>query len=258
MVKTIILCGGQGTRLREETEYRPKPMVEIGGKPILWHIMKLYAHHAFDDFILALGYRGHMIKEYFLQYRAMNSDFSIRVGSEHDIRFHDDENEEVFQATLAETGLHTMTGGRVLRAAKYVDDDTFMMTYGDGVADLNIADLMRFHKSHGKLATITTMRPMSRLGELEIDSNGIVNQFAEKPQSKAWASAGFFVLNRGVLDLIDGDDCVFEKEPLERLARDRQLCAYRHEGAFYAMDTYREFIFLNQLWDQGKAPWKVW
>lgn len=258
ILKTIILCGGQGTRMREETEYRPKPLVEIGGRPILWHIMKLYAAHRFNEFVLCLGYKGHMIKEYFLQYQAMNNDFTINIGRDRGVTLHNGGGDESFVVTLADTGLPTMTGGRLRRAAKYIDDDTFMMSYGDGVADVDVRSLVKFHHQHGKLATITAMRPVSRFGMLALAADGAVQQFSEKPQSDAWASAGFFVLNRRVIDLIDDDQCIFEQEPLHRLSAQGQLVAYRHEGFFFAMDTFREYQYLNRLWDRGEAPWKVW
>lgn len=257
-MKTIILCGGQGTRMREETEYRPKPLVEVGGRPILWHIMKMYAHYGFNDFVLCLGYRGNMIKDYFLQYEAMNNDFTISLGEREKIEFHGAHNEQGFRVTLADTGLHTMTGGRVQKAAKYVDDDIFLLTYGDGVADVDISKVVEFHHSHGKLATLTAMSPASRYGIMELDSNNGVQQFAEKPKSEGWANAGFFVLNRKVFDYLDGPECIFEKDPLERLAKENQLVAYKHDGFFYSMDTYRESQILNQLWDSGESPWKVW
>ncbi|MCG8649249.1 MAG: glucose-1-phosphate cytidylyltransferase [Pirellulales bacterium] len=257
-MKTMILCGGQGTRMREETEYRPKPLVDIGGKPILWHIMKIYAQSGLNEFILCLGYKGQQIKEYFLQYHAMNHDFTVKLGGDRGIQFHGRAEEDPFSVTLADTGLDTMTGGRVRRAAQYVDEDTFLLTYGDGVADIDIGKLVDFHHVHGKLATITTMRPVSRFGMLDVQSDGQVNQFAEKPQTDAWASAGFFVLNRKVFDYLDGDACIFENEPLRRLASEGQLMAYRHEGFFFAMDTYREYLHLNQLWAQEQAPWKIW
>ena len=256
-MKVVLLCGGLGTRLREETEFRPKPMVEIGGRPILWHIMKLYAQSGFRDFVLCLGYRGNMIKEYFLNYEAMNNDFTICLGRESQIRINDVHSEQGYQVTLADTGPSTMTGGRVKRIQKYIDDDTFMLTYGDGLADLNIARLLEFHKSHGKLGTVTAVTPRSRFGVLEMNKNRVMS-FLEKPQTEGLASAGYFVLNRKVFDYLGGDDCIFEHEPLERLAREGQLMAYKHEGFFFAMDTYREYEYLNQLWAKGEAPWKVW
>jgi glucose-1-phosphate cytidylyltransferase len=257
-VKVIILCGGQGTRLREETEYRPKPLVEIGGRAILWHIMNLYAHYGFNHFVLCLGYRGNMIKEYFLNYRAMNNDFTICTDPNSQIAFNSTRGEENFRVTLADTGQETMTGGRIKRIEKYVDGNTFLVTYGDGLADVNIAEILAFHKSHGKIATLTTVRPRSRFGILETGSDGKVLKFTEKPQLDGWASVGFMVFERKLFDYIDGDDCVLEREPLERLAADGQLMAYRHEGFFFAMDTYREYLYLNELWHSGKAPWRVW
>jgi glucose-1-phosphate cytidylyltransferase len=257
-MKVVILCGGLGTRLREETEFRPKPLVDVGGHPILWHIMKLYAHHGFRDFVLCLGYRGNMIKEYFLNYEAMNNDFTICLGKESRIEYNDNHKEQDFRITLAETGLESMTGGRLKRAQKYVPDDCFMVTYGDGVSDVDIGRLVEFHKSHGKLATVTTFRPVSRFGILDINSQHQVQNFIEKPKSDAWASAGFFVFQRQVFDYLDGDQCILEHEPLERLAAERQLMAYNHDGTFFAMDTYREFQILNDLWKNGQAPWKVW
>jgi len=256
-MKVVMLCGGLGTRLREETEFRPKPMVEIGGRPILWHIMKLYARSGFREFVLCLGYRGNMIKEYFLNYEAMNNDFTICLGRESKIQFNDVHAEQGFQVTLADTGLSTMTGGRVKRIRKYIDADTFLLTYGDGLADLDIARLVEFHKSHGKLATVTAVSPRSRFGVLEMNKNRVMS-FLEKPQTEGVASAGFFVLNKKVFDYIGGDDCILEHEPLERLAREGELMAYKHDGFFFAMDTYREYEYLNQLWNKGEAPWKVW
>lgn len=257
-MKVVILCGGLGTRLREETEFRPKPLVEVGGRPILWHIMKLYAHHGFRDFVLCLGYRGQMIKEYFLNYEAMNNDFTICLGRQNHVTYHDEHKEQDFHVTLADTGLETMTGGRLKLIEKYVEGDTFMVTYGDGVADVDIRAVVRFHRAHGKLATVTTVRPISRFGVLEVGEVGEVTSFAEKPQLDGWVSAGFFVFDRKFFDYLEGGDCFFERAPLERLAGEGQLMAYRHEGFFFAMDTYREYEYLNQLWSGGDAPWKVW
>jgi glucose-1-phosphate cytidylyltransferase len=257
-VKIVVLCGGLGTRLREETEFRPKPMVEIGGRPILWHIMKLYAHHGFQDFVLCLGYRGNMIKEYFLNYEAMNNDFTICLGNQSQIQYCGAHSEQGFQVTLADTGLDSMTGGRIRRAQKYLGGETFMVTYGDGLADLDIGRLLEYHRSHGKLATVTTVRPISRFGSVSVDDAGAVKQFMEKPRSEGWISSGFFVFEPGILDYLSGDNCVLEREPLENLAADGQLKAYRHHGFFYAMDTYREYQYLNELWSSGRAPWKVW
>ncbi len=257
-MKVVILCGGQGTRLREETEYRPKPLVEVGGRPILWHIMKSYAHYGFSEFVLCLGYRGNMIKEYFLNYEAMNNDFTIRLGQKSHLDFSGAHKEQNFCVTLADTGQDTMTGGRIKRIEKYVDGDTFLVAYGDGVADVDISQLVAFHKSHGRLATVTTVRPNSRFGILEIANDGAVLEFSEKPQLDGWASAGFLVFERKVFGYIEADDCILEGAPLERLAAEGQLMAYRHEGFFFAMDTYREYLYLNELWQSGKAPWRVW
>lgn len=259
-MKTVILCGGQGTRLREETEYRPKPLVEVGGRPILWHIMKTYAHYNHRDFVLCLGYRGNMIKEYFLNYEAMNNDFTISLGKQHKIRYDGVHEEQNFNVTLADTGQETMTGGRIRRIKAYVEnDDTFMLTYGDGVADVDINKLLAFHKSHGRLATVTTVKPVSRFGILNINDGGGVESFEEKPQLDGWASCGYLVLDRKALEYLEpGDDCVFEQGPMMRLARDNQLAGYKHEGFFFAMDTYREYQYLNELWAKNKAPWKVW
>lgn len=258
-MKVVILCGGLGTRMREETEFRPKPLVDIGGRPILWHIMKCYAHYGFRDFVLCLGYRGSMIKEYFLNYEAMNNDFTVCLGKKARVEYNDDHEEQDFVVTLAETGADTMTGGRLKRAAKYLQhEDRFMVTYGDGLSDVNLEKLIRFHKAHGKLATVTTFRPVSRFGILDINGANQVQNFIEKPRSDAWASAGFFVFEKKVLEYLDGDETILEREPLERLAAQGQLMAYHHDGFFYAMDTYREYQALNELWKSGEAPWKQW
>jgi glucose-1-phosphate cytidylyltransferase len=257
-MKTIILCGGRGMRLQEETEFRPKPLIPVGGRPILWHIMKTYAHYGFREFLLCLGYRGDMIKEYFLNYEAMSNDFTIRLGQGHSIAYDQTHGEQDFRVSLADTGLETMTGGRVKRVEKYLEEDTFMVTYGDGVADINLKALVDFHRQHGRLATLTVVHPFSRFGIVTLDANSAVLHFAEKPQVDEWVNAGFFVFNRRVFDYLGGDDCILEREPLERLAHEGQLMAYRHQGFFYAMDTYRDYRFLNELWDSGKTPWKVW
>lgn len=257
--KVVILCGGQGTRLREETEYRPKPLVDIGGRPILWHIMKLYANYGFLDFVLCLGYRGQMIKEYFLNYEAMNNDFTICLGRNNQIDYHDAHKEQDFRVTLADTGQETMTGGRVRQVKRHIEGDTFMVTYGDGLADLDIQSVLDFHRSHGRLATVTAVRPISRFGVLDVrEEDSRVANFAEKPQAEGWMSAGFFVFERKIFDYLSGDDCVLEREPLEQLAREGQLIAYQHDGFFFAMDTFREYQYLNELWARGQAPWKVW
>jgi glucose-1-phosphate cytidylyltransferase len=258
-MKVVVLCGGVGTRLREETEFRPKPMVEVGGRPILWHIMKLYAHHGFHEFVLCLGYRGNVIKEYFLNYEAMNNDFSICLGEKSQIRYHGRHTEQDFTVTLADTGLESMTGGRIRRIQKYIDGDTFLLTYGDGVSDVDIRRLLEFHRSHGKIATVTTVPPVSRFGMVALATDrDRVQSFNEKPKTDGWVSAGFFALNRGVFDYLGSDDCIFEREPMERLAAAGELMAFRHDGFFYAMDTFREYQQLNELWNRGEAPWRVW
>jgi glucose-1-phosphate cytidylyltransferase len=258
-VKVVILCGGQGTRLREETEYRPKPMVDVGGKPILWHIMKLYAHYGHGNFVLCLGYKAHVIKEYFLNYEAMNSDITLTLGQLRAVAYHDQHNEQELHVTLADTGLNTMTGGRLGRVKRYVaKDDTFLLTYGDGLSDVNIDKLLNFHRAHGKIATLTTVRPSSRYGVIDLDNSGAVEQFNEKPILDSWINAGYFVFNRRIFDYLDGDECILERQPLERLAAENQLMAYRHDGFFYAMDTYREYQHLNELWNTGASPWRVW
>jgi glucose-1-phosphate cytidylyltransferase len=257
-MKVVILCGGLGTRLREETEFRPKPMVEIGGRPILWHIMKIYAHSGFREFVLCLGYRGNMIKEYFLNYEAMNNDFTMCLGRESRIHYNGLHTEQGFEVTLADTGLNTMTGGRVQRIRKYVDGENFMLSYGDGLADIDIKRLLAFHNEHGKIATVTTVTPTSRFGIVEMSGSGQVLKFIEKPKTEAFASAGFFVFRPAIFDYLDGDDCILERDPLQRLANDGELMAYGHEGFFYAMDTYREYEHLNDLWAKKQAPWKIW
>lgn len=258
-MKTIILAGGQGTRLREETEYRPKPLIEVGGRPILWHIMKLYNHYGFCDFGVALGYRGNMIKEYFLNYEAMTNDFSINLGHRHTVEYHDVHEEQDFRVTLADTGVDSMTGARVARMKRYVEGDTFMVTYGDGLSDVNIDKLLEFHRAHGKLATVTTMRPSSRFGILELSDKNEVVDFNEKPQLDGWINTGFFVFQREVFDFLSEDaSCILEREPLEALAKQNQLMAYRHEGFFFAMDTYREYLQLQEMWNTHQAPWALW
>jgi len=257
-MRVVILCGGQGTRLREETEFRPKPLVDGGGRPILWHIMKTYAHYGFSDFVLCLGYRGDAIKEYFLNYEAMNNDFTIHLGDKTRMEFNNSHEEQGFRVTLADTGAATMTGGRVARVRRYVEDELFMVTYGDGLCDVDIGKVLDFHLSHGKMATLTSVRPVSRYGILDLSPGGRVDKFAEKPVSDGWVNAGYFIFNHGIFDLLDGDDCVLESGPLERLTAEGQLMAYRHDGFFFAMDTYREYLLLNEMWQKGQAPWKVW
>lgn len=257
-MKVVILAGGLGTRLREETEFRPKPMVEVGGRPILWHIMKLFACHGIVDFVVCTGYKGDVIKDYFLNYDARNNDFTITLGRSIETEFHDRHLESEWTVTVADTGHDTQTGGRVARVRRYVAGETFMVTYGDGVADVDITALLAFHRAHGRTATLTTVRPVSRFGVLDLDEDdGRVQHFREKPQADGWVNAGFLVFEPAVFDYLTGDDCILEQEPLQALAKDGELVAYRHDGFFQPMDTFREATLLNELWDQG-APWKVW
>ncbi|OQY25165.1 MAG: glucose-1-phosphate cytidylyltransferase [Anaerolineaceae bacterium 4572_32.1] len=256
-MKVVILCGGRGTRMGRETQVRPKPMVSIGGRPILWHIMKIYAHYGFQDFLLCLGYKGEVIKRYFLDYEAMNRDFTIELGQQNRIEFHNGHGEENFSVTLADTGPETPTGGRVKRIEKYIDQDTFLVTYGDGVADVDINALLDFHRRNGKIATVTGVQPFSRFGVVHTDDSGLVTGFREKPQVEGTVSGGFFVFNRAFFDYLQPDS-VLETTPLEQLAQDRELALYRHDGFWQCMDTPTDHRVLNELWKTGRAPWKVW
>jgi glucose-1-phosphate cytidylyltransferase len=253
----VILCGGAGARLKEETEFRPKPLVEVGGRPILWHIMKIYSHFGFTDFILCLGYKGQMIKQYFLDYLYSHSDFTMNLSSPGRIAFHGSHQENRWNITLADTGLDTMTGGRIRRIEKYVDTDPFFVTYGDGVADINLKDLLAFHKKQGKIATMTGVQPQSQFGMVEADGSGTVLEFKEKPVLDNWVNGGFFVFNRSVFRFLD-DASVLEKEPLTRLAKQGELSLYRHRGFWKCLDTFKDLEYLNQMWSNGKAPWRVW
>jgi glucose-1-phosphate cytidylyltransferase len=255
-MKVAILCGGLGTRLREETEVKPKPMVEVGGRPILWHIMRGYAAHGFADFVLALGYKGDVIKRYFLDYFHLQGNLTVDVGSG-TVTPHDGAR-DAWRVSLVDTGLATQTGGRVKRLAPWLGDGPFMLTYGDGVSDVNLGRLLRFHRSHGKLATVTAVRPPARFGGLVFEGD-LVTEFTEKPQvGEGWINGGFFVCEPGVLDYIDTDETFLEREPLERLAKDGQLVAHRHEGFWQCMDTVRDLRLLETLWETGRAPWKTW
>ena len=256
-MKAIILAGGLGTRMREETEFRHKPMVEVGGRPVLWHIMKNLAHHGITDFIIATGYKSDMIKEYFLNYEARNNDFTLQLGSRDSLHFHDAHHEANWTVTIAYTGESTMTGGRVYRAARYLDNTPFLVTYGDGLADVNIAELAAFHQHQGTLATVTTVQPLSRFGVMDVDGTEHVTRFREKPQVEGWINIGFFIMQPEALHYLDAD-CILEETPLAELAADRQLSAYRHTGFWQPMDTYRESRMLNQLWEEGNPPWKTW
>lgn len=256
-MKVVILAGGLGTRLAEETEVKPKPMVEIGGWPILWHIMKIYGHQGFKEFVIALGYRGDAIKNYLLQYHSNATDVTVDLATGR-VTSHGTPRED-WSAHLANTGLETLTGGRMKRLAPWLQHETFMLTYGDGVANIDLQELLRFHRSHGRLATVTAVRPPARFGGLTFDGTDRVSRFTEKPQiGEGWINGGFFVLEPKVLEYIEGDTTHWEREPLERLAAEGQLFAYRHEGFWQSMDTLRDVRLLNSLWSEGSAPWKMW
>jgi glucose-1-phosphate cytidylyltransferase len=257
-IPVVILCGGKGTRLREETEYKPKPMVEIGGRPILWHIMKTYAHYGFNRFILCLGYRGSVIKDYFLNYEAMNNNFTVHLGVKNKLSYENGHEEQGFQVTLVDTGLETMTGARIKRIQPYVNSETFMVTYGDGLADLDLSAELAYHQAHGKLATLVAVQPPSRFGILDLAEDNRIRRFREKVRND-WINGGFFIFNRQAFDYLDeAPDCVLEQAPLERLAAAGQLVAYRHTGFWIGMDTFRECEMLNDMWNAGKAAWAIW
>lgn len=254
-MKTVILAGGLGTRISEESQFKPKPMIEVGGRPILWHIMRLYSHYGFNDFVVCLGYRGYVVKEYFANYVLHNADFTVDLAKG-EIEYHA-RNHEPWRVTLVETGEATMTGGRLKRVAGHLDpNEPFFMTYGDGVSDVDLGALLDFHKAHGKEATITAVAPPGRFGALEIN-DGRVDRFVEKPPGdQGLINGGFFVLNPSVIGRIDGDPTIWEREPLESLAADGQLMAYRHDGFWAAMDTLRDKNILEGLWASGEAPWR--
>ncbi|MDB5115734.1 MAG: glucose-phosphate cytidylyltransferase [Mucilaginibacter sp.] len=258
-MKVVILAGGMGTRISEETGIRPKPMIEIGGKPILWHIMKIYSQYGYNDFIICLGYKGHMIKEYFINYFLYNSDITVELhNNQLDVHY---TNTESFKVTLVDTGIETNTAGRIKKIRKYIDDETFMLTYGDGVANINIKDLLSFHKNHGKLATLTAIQPPGRFGNLETNDQGEISKFKEKPEGDGlWINGGFFVLNKDIFKYLEGDvdDQQWENEPLSAISADKQMFAYKHYGFWKCMDAMRDKIELEEEWNSGAAPWKVW
>lgn len=260
-MKVVVLCGGQGTRIRDASELLPKPMLPIGGRPILWHIMKGYSQYGYRDFVLCLGYKGWLIKEFFLNYRSMTRDLRIVLGTNHSVETLAGQQEEDWSVTLAETGDTTQTGGRVAAIRRYVEgDDLFMLTYGDGVADLDIGRLVAFHRFHGKVATVTAVRPPGRFGEMRVD-DGVVTEFSEKANSTVGhINGGFFVFDaKRIWDYLDVDaSCVLEREPLRRLSAARELVAFDHAGFWQPMDTAREYTLLNELWSSGRAPWKTW
>ena len=257
-MKVVILAGGFGTRISEESHLKPKPMIEIGERPILWHIMKIYSSYGFNDFVICLGYKGYCIKEYFAHYFLHESDvtFNFRNKNERLIHHH---SAEPWTVTLVNTGGETMTGGRVKRIQSYIGNETFLLTYGDGVSNIDIRSLVDFHKSHGKLATVTSIQPTGRFGSLDIDDSGAVTGFQEKPKGDgAWINGGFFVMDPGIFDYLDNDETSLEREPLEKLALDGQLRAFKHSGFWQPMDTLRDKNLLEELWQNGKAPWKTW
>jgi len=258
-MKVVILAGGLGTRLMEETEARPKPMVEIGGKPILWHIMKIYNHYGFNDFVVCLGYKGTLIKEYFYNYYLHNSDITLDLEN-NKIEVHASKTES-FKVTLIDTGLNTNTAGRIKKIKQYLNNETFMLTYGDGVSNINLNELLEFHKAHGKIATLTSIQIPGRFGNLDISKEGNVNQFQEKPEGDGmWINGGFFVLDSKIFDYLDNDmdDVQWEKGPLLEIAKDNQLVAFKHNGFWKCMDALRDRIELEQMWSTGKAEWKIW
>lgn len=256
-MKVVILAGGYGTRISEESDIKPKPMIEIGGKPILWHIMKQYSQYGFNEFVILLGYKSYVIKEYFANYYLHNSDVTINTAQK-TLEIHDNYSED-WRITLLETGIDTMTGGRVKRAAKYIGNEPFFLTYGDGVSDVNIKELLKFHEAHGKKISMTAIQPEGRFGSLEIQPNNTISKFLEKPKGDgSWINGGFFVCEPSVLDYIDGDETIFERDPLEKLAVEGELYSYKHEGFWKCMDTLRDKNQLNELWNTNSAKWKVW
>jgi glucose-1-phosphate cytidylyltransferase len=258
-VKTVIICGGKGERLREETEFKPKPLVEIGGRPILYHIMKIYGHYGFKDFILALGYKGYVIKDYFLHLAEMANDFTIKLGPNAKISYFEHEKMEDWNVTFAETGLETLSGGRVARVKRYIgSDEEFFYTYGDGLSNVDIREVLAFHRKMGKTVTIVGINPPSVYGVLEVE-NGLAKSFKEKPTLDGMINGGFWVCNRRVFDYISTDEkCQFEDEPLKAIAADGQLAVFHHKGYWECMDTYKHVSRLNAVWGSGQAPWKVW
>ncbi len=257
-MKVVILAGGFGTRISEESHLRPKPMVEIGGRPILWHIMKIYSNYGFNDFIICLGYKGYVIKEYFAHYFLHESDVTFDFSNGNDQMIHQ-HKAEPWRVTLVDTGYETMTGGRVKRIKPYIENETFMLTYGDGVGDVNISELVEFHKEQGKTVTLTSNQPRGRFGSLDMGENSLITGFKEKPMGDAgWVNAGFFVMEPGVFDYISGDDAILEREPLENIAKAGQLAGFRHPGFWQPMDTLRDKEFLDGLLNAGNAPWMTW
>lgn len=256
-MKVVLLAGGLGTRLSEETDLKPKPMVEIGGKPILWHIMKIYSHYGFNEFVICLGYKGYVIKEYFANYFLHQSDVTIDL-QKNSLEIHQSKAEP-WKITLVDTGLNTMTGGRIKRVRDYVGNEAFMLTYGDGVGNVDLKALLELHRSKKKMATVTSVQPTGRFGALNLDAAGTVLSFEEKPKGDgSWINGGFFVLEPGIFRYIAADETIWEKEPLEKLAAEGQVVAHLHKGFWQPMDTLRDKLHLEKLWSSGKAPWAVW
>ena len=256
-MKVVILAGGMGTRLSEETDVRPKPMVEIGGKPILWHIMKLYSHYGYNDFIICLGYKGYIIKEFFANYYLHQSD--IKVDLENNNIEYYNSKAEPWKISLVDTGTQTMTGGRIKRIQEYIDNETFMLTYGDGVANINIEELLKFHNSHGKHVTMTAIQPSGKFGAIDIDDTNMVASFQEKPKGDgSWINGGFFVLEPEIFDYIESDKTPWEREPLEKLSAENQVYTFKHKGFWQCMDTLFNKLSLEKLWQENKAEWKIW
>jgi glucose-1-phosphate cytidylyltransferase len=257
MITTLILAGGLGTRLREETEFKPKPMVEVGSRPVIWHIMKNLSTQGTKDFVIGTGYKGEVIKDYFLNYDSRNNDITVDLGRKSFVSHHGGHQESDWRVTITDTGESTMTGGRVFRSLKYLGEQRFLCTYGDGLADINLKKLLEFHESRGKIATVTTVQPLSRFGVMDVNSEGLVTNFREKPVMDGWVNAGFFIFEPEIIKYLT-EDCVLEQGPLAQLAKDGELAAYRHEGFWQPMDTYRESLLLNELWATDQAPWKNW
>ncbi|MDW8799691.1 glucose-1-phosphate cytidylyltransferase [Clostridium sp. A1-XYC3] len=255
-MKAVILCGGKGTRMREETEYRPKPLVLVGGKPILWHIMKLYSHYGINDFILCVGYKGDMIKQYFMEMYWRNNDFTLHINGNKNIDYLTKE-EDNWKITIVDTGLETGTAARLKQVEKYIEENTFMFTYGDGLSDVNLIELLEYHKSKNRISTLTGVHPFSTFGLMDVE-NGIVKSFREKPVLMDMVNGGYMVLNKRVFDYIPDEDCMFEQEPLKNLAKDSQLAVYEHNGFWRALDTFKDVEVVNNMYENGDAPWKIW
>lgn len=259
-MKVVILCGGKGTRLREETEYRPKPMVPIGDFPILWHIMKIYSHFGFKDFILCVGYKGHMIREYFRNYRWNTGDVTLQLGRESKVVFHDEHDEDDWTVTIAETGLESLTASRIQKVQKYLNpNEPFMLTYGDGLSDIDLNALLESHLNSSKVCTISAVHPAGRFGGISIEDDGIVSNFEEKPlKEKAYINGGFMVCDPKIFNYFSHSNEMFEERPINQIVSDNNLNAYCHEGWWCPMDTFRESVLLNEIWGKNQAPWKVW